>query len=101
VSRDDDPLGLSRDQRAAAAVATAAAAVDTRTTEVRIAVDPDGAHVTGKGRYCPARLPCLGRPAVSIAVPVVNTRTRERMGEVTGVYCPNCRSMSTDQAADA
>ena len=92
----DDPLGLTRDQRAAVAVEAAAAAVEAG--EVRIAADPDGAHIVDRGRYCPARLPCLGRPAVGIAAPVVNVATGEKLGEVTGVYCPRCRSMATDKA---
>lgn len=63
---------------------------------VVVNVDADGAHITDHGRYCPAGLPCLGRPAVGIAVPVRSAATGEQLAEVHGVYCPRCRTMAAD-----
>lgn len=93
---DNDPLGLTPQQRAIEAVTTAAEAL-TGDVEVRVRADPDQAHIVEHGRHCPNRLPCFGRPAVGIAVPVVDVKTGKKYGEVNGVYCPLCRAMTADQ----
>lgn len=97
--------------RAAAAVDEAAAMINTPGggLQVHIAADADAAEVIESGRYCPAPVPCLGRPAVTVAVPVrvvaadtqATQRVGERVGDVTAVYCPLCRTMRADQAPAA
>lgn len=94
---DDDGAPLTAEQRRQEAIAAASIPLDSRTRAVDIETVPGEAHITDKDRWCPNPVPCIGRPAVGIAVPVRLTSTRETVGEVTGVYCPSCRSMSADQ----
>jgi hypothetical protein len=96
--------------RATEAVEEAASGLDTTNAsdEFRIAAAPAEAHIIpGKpNEWCPAPQPCIGRPAVRIAVPVrvvdpgtSGRQVGELVGEVPGTYCPLCRSMKADAAA--
>jgi hypothetical protein len=90
-----DPLGLTPAQRAGQQVTQARVddgAIDVVTVGIRV----DEAHMTDQGRYCPARLPCLGRTGVGVAIPVRRLDTGEQVNEVHGTYCPNCRTMAAD-----
>lgn len=65
---------------------------------VMIGIRIDEAHLTGeRDLYCPAAVPCLGRPGLGIAVPVRRSDTGGQVGEVRGVYCPVCRTTRADE----
>jgi hypothetical protein len=96
------------------ATEAAAEALDQAVPHVTIDVAADASAaeiIAGSGgQWCPARpAACAGRPAVRIAVPVRVVRADPRasqqigakVGEVTAVYCPLCRSMKADQAPAA
>lgn len=90
-----DPFGLSPVARRAGEQANAAPALGDIQV-VSIAADPDNARVVDQGRYCPGALPCLGRPAVGIVVPI-----RQNGGavvdEVPATYCPLCKGWRADE----
>lgn len=59
-----------------------------------IGITIDDAHIVEQGHYCPNPVPCIGRTAVLIAVPVRLQRTREPVGELKAHYCSPCRTMA-------
>jgi hypothetical protein len=67
----------------------------------QIAADPDGSRIVGTGRYCPGTLPCPGRPANTIAVPVRRVSDRDTLGDIVGeiqvVLCPICQRHAVDK----
>lgn len=91
-----DPLGLTPKQRAAAD----RPAINPNDIDVLvIGIRADEAEVRERGLYCPAAVPCLGRPGVRVVVPVRITdgpRQGEIVDEARATYCPGCRTMATD-----
>jgi hypothetical protein len=91
MAGERDALGLTPWQRAEAQqVAPGDVEV------VTIAADPESAEIIEQGRYCPARIPCLGLTGVGIVVPV-RRNGQEQVGEIRATYCPKCRAMKADQ----
>lgn len=97
-SNDASPLGLALEQQTLGQVLAGHYDPDTGYSATSIGIDMAGVHATDeRNLYCPAAVPCIGRPAVGVAIPVRDNGTGKQVVEVRGTYCPRCRTMRADQ----
>lgn len=57
-----------------------------------VGIDAAEADAVERGLYCPATVPCLGRPGVLVQIPVRRQSDRAQVGELQAPYCPRCRT---------
>lgn len=95
---DANPLGLAIEQQTLGEVLQGHYDPDKGYSALSIGIDMAGVHVTDeRNLYCPAAVPCIGRPAVGVAIPIRDQNSGKQVVEVHGTYCPRCRTMRADQ----